>query len=206
MKVLLYDLRGHGLSERPSSGYGLTTMSDDLMCVIRKHEIKRATLIGHSFGAVLALKFAIEHPEAVERLVLVETTLPLSSPVWIEALSASSEETVLNLFPPTQRAILRQGGRRSDRLINQIVSLGQKTSLIDDLKEAADFADSEIAGVTCPVLLCNGANAADFTGETRERLASLLPNVTVKVFDAGHNLPLEMPQALTDAIRDFVIG
>ncbi len=204
MRVLLYDLRGHGLSERPPSGYGVRVMAEDLGCLIRKHALDHVTLVGHSFGAVVALRFAISHPEIVDRLVLVEPTLPLTSPDWLDALETSSEETILDLFPPTQREILQLGGRRADRLAHQITSLGQETTLIDDLQADPDISDAELEAVKCPVLLCNGTDAADFTGSTRERLVRLLPNASLRMFDAGHNVPLEAPQPLAEAIREFV--
>src|SRR5262245_63111303 len=58
-EVLLYDLRGHGLSERPASGYGLADMVADLAGLLDALQITRpVTLVGNSFGGLLAVAFA----------------------------------------------------------------------------------------------------------------------------------------------------
>jgi pimeloyl-ACP methyl ester carboxylesterase len=74
--VTVYDLRGHGRSEMPARGYGLAHMAADLAELLDQLEIGTADLIGHSYGAGVALRYALEHPARVRRLVLADAAIP----------------------------------------------------------------------------------------------------------------------------------
>ncbi|WP_214320045.1 alpha/beta fold hydrolase [Nonomuraea sediminis] len=71
--VLVPDLRGHGASDHPGS-YALTDMADDIAALLAG---RRAVVVGHSLGGVVAYVLAARHPELVERLVLEDPAPPL---------------------------------------------------------------------------------------------------------------------------------
>lgn len=73
--LLMHDMRGHGASSMPATGYGLTQLADDFRILLDELEIERVHLVGHSHGARVALVFALEHPERVESLVLADTQI-----------------------------------------------------------------------------------------------------------------------------------
>ena len=75
-RVTTYDLRGHGKTEMPAAGYSTGDMAEDLKALLDALNIQRACLVGHSFGADIALHFALRYPERAERLVLVEAGIP----------------------------------------------------------------------------------------------------------------------------------
>src|SRR5437763_12768203 len=58
-RVTAYDLRGHGYSESTPEGYTSRDMADDLLGLLRELGIERAYLLGHSFGAAIALQAAL---------------------------------------------------------------------------------------------------------------------------------------------------
>jgi pimeloyl-ACP methyl ester carboxylesterase len=72
--VILYDLRGHGNSEQPPSGYGTDDMAADLAALLDALELRdrRVIVVGHSFGGTIALRFAARFPERVCGLALLE--------------------------------------------------------------------------------------------------------------------------------------
>lgn len=72
-RVTLYDLRGHGRSDMPSSGYTPGDHARDLQGLLDSLGIERAHLMAHSFGGVVALNFACEQPERVRSLVLADS-------------------------------------------------------------------------------------------------------------------------------------
>jgi pimeloyl-ACP methyl ester carboxylesterase len=70
--VTAYDQRGHAESARPNSGYDLPTMLADLSGLMEALQIERPLLVGHSWGANLALAFAATYPDDCAELVLVD--------------------------------------------------------------------------------------------------------------------------------------
>jgi len=80
-RVTTYDLRGHGRTDAPAEGYTTRDMVDDLRGLMDALNIQSACLVGNSWGADIALHFALLHPDRVWSLVLIEPALlaPLSS-------------------------------------------------------------------------------------------------------------------------------
>jgi pimeloyl-ACP methyl ester carboxylesterase len=72
-RVTLYDLRGHGRSETPPFGYRAADLALDLRGLLDHLEIRRAHVLAHSFGGVVALNLACAHPERIASLVIADT-------------------------------------------------------------------------------------------------------------------------------------
>ncbi len=79
-RVTVYDLRGHGYSEMPPSGYTTADMAGDLHNILNHLGIRSAHLVGHSFGGAIALHYAALHPERVDGLVLADTRVRALQP------------------------------------------------------------------------------------------------------------------------------
>ncbi len=71
-RVLAFDLRGRGLSDKPSSGYSVETHCEDVKAILDGRGLNRAVLIGHSLGAFIALAFAAQSPERVSGMILMD--------------------------------------------------------------------------------------------------------------------------------------
>ena len=73
-RVIGLDLRGHGLSDKPSSGYDMPRILADLDAALETLKVKgKFVLVGHSFGGAVVTEFAAAHPNRVERIVLIAT-------------------------------------------------------------------------------------------------------------------------------------
>lgn len=71
-RVIAMDLRGRGLSDKPSKGYSIERHCKDVLALIDDLGLKRPVLMGHSLGAFISLVFSAKHPQRVDRLVLVD--------------------------------------------------------------------------------------------------------------------------------------
>lgn len=71
LRVLAVDLLGHGHSDKPDCPYLLSDFADSLGHFLDALDVPAATLCGHSFGGAIAIYFGSQHPERVERVVLV---------------------------------------------------------------------------------------------------------------------------------------
>ena len=71
------DLRGFGESDKPLNGYDYDTLSDDVRCVIDQLQLKNVTLLGHSTGGAIAIRYMARHDECgISKLVLCGAAAP----------------------------------------------------------------------------------------------------------------------------------
>src|SRR5215510_5995997 len=93
-RVIALDLRGHGLSDKPSRGYDMAQIISDLETALTLLKVKgKIVLVGHSLGGAIVTEYALKHPDRVERLILIATAgefklqpllrLALSLPAWL---------------------------------------------------------------------------------------------------------------------------
>ncbi len=80
-RVTLYDLRGHGYSEAPPTGYTSADMAEDLDALLDHLDIEQAHLVGHSFGGTVALHYATLAPRRVRSLVLADVRVRPLQPI-----------------------------------------------------------------------------------------------------------------------------
>jgi len=174
-RVLLYDLRGHGKSERVETGYDLGTMVRDLEglldvsgCGDGDHgdhgdHGEKVSLVGHSYGGLVALRYAMAHPERVARLALVDVPLTTSSIVLglepesrPDADSDDENEDLFSGLPEFLQQSLTRGSRRARNLLSTLELLLRRATLIADLKAEPDLTADDLARITCPVLCLYG--------------------------------------------------
>jgi pimeloyl-ACP methyl ester carboxylesterase len=111
-RVTAYDLRGHGRSGMPAAGYTMAGMVGDLDALLDALQIRRAHLVGHSFGARVVMHYAAFRPERVATLTIADTQLKALQPPmrlgewphwprWKRHLAAQGIE----IFPPDDEVI-----------------------------------------------------------------------------------------------------
>ncbi len=90
-RVIAYDLRGRGDSDKLEEGYSIPIHAADLSALIEELELERPILIGHSLGALIGLYFAAHYPDKLSKLVLVDAGAALpwrtaeEQPAWLTA-------------------------------------------------------------------------------------------------------------------------
>jgi pimeloyl-ACP methyl ester carboxylesterase len=82
--IIAPDLRGRGASSSVRGGYGLKAHENDLRQIINYFSSKPVTLVGHSMGAYIGVQFAVNFPEYLERLILVDGGIALPRPLDVE--------------------------------------------------------------------------------------------------------------------------
>ena len=203
-RVRLFDLRGHGRTERAREGYDVASMARDLEALAAPLGDGPIDLVGHSFGALVTLRFALDHGDRVRRLVLVEAPLPPSRFEELSQFQARSPAQMIEALPPDLRAFLASGGRKAARLVESIRFLTQDSTMMRDLAAEPDIPDAELAKVACPTLCVYGDQSS--CRAVGDRLSRALPNGTLQLLHGGHYLHLDATAALTAAIVEFLDG
>lgn len=90
-QVLTLDLRGRGLSDKPISGYSMAEHAADVLGLMDAEGITQALLVGHSFGGLLALYMAANHPERLERIIVMDAGKEATHPDTLPKIRPSLE-------------------------------------------------------------------------------------------------------------------
>lgn len=213
-RVLRWDLRGAGRSERPPGPYDPGMFADDLAALLDHLDEPRAHLVGHSGGGVVSQRFALDHPARVASLVLVSTSSEVGEKAraaWLR-LADTIEQ---NGFGPERDPDPRGFGTRFATEHPEVVrDLARRTRENDPRAYAASARafgtyawTDELVGIMAPALILQGLDDRLTPPGGSVIMARHLPRARlVMVPDAGHNLPLEMPSLFTTAILAFVAG
>ncbi|MGM0576634.1 MAG: alpha/beta fold hydrolase [Myxococcota bacterium] len=204
-RVLMYDLRGHGRSERATGGYDVPTMTDDLEAIAdAEFPGEPLTLVGHSYGALISLQLAQRDPDRVERMVLVDAPVPPTSTEELTDFLSRDPAEWVEALPLQLQDSVRQRGRRANRVLSSLHFLACETTLLADLEAQRDVTDEELAAVDIPTLCVYGEESPCL--EAGRRVAAAMPDARLEVLPGGHFLTMDAPGALTDAITGFVDG
>jgi pimeloyl-ACP methyl ester carboxylesterase len=225
-RVLDYDHRGYGLSDRPEQRYTLDTWSDDLAALLDALEIERTHVHGGSMGSFIAINFAARYPERVDKLVLGAGAVAkcdrmgiLQFRVWqhvARAYGVDSRELAEELLTKAfSRAYLdgEVGGDEALAEMQDVAARNASTEVFIDACQA--MIDTDVTGqlehVTAPTLVMVGSEDvltpldAGPGGAGARYVADHLPNATLVVFEgSGHGHYIEQPVASVEAIIDFL--
>ena len=97
--VVAPDQRGHGLSDKPSSGYDFETIARDLDGLLDAYGVEQGIVFGHSWGAYTTLYYAATRPERIVKAGLIDGGIRLFSelfPTWAEAEQQMSPPAYVN--------------------------------------------------------------------------------------------------------------
>ncbi len=201
-RVWLYDLRGHGRSERPPDGYSLDELVEDLHALREVVGIDEPMiLVGNSFGGLLALAYGTAHPEHLAGLVLVDALLP--EPGWGDGMTATlsltGEQRNAMIADSFKSWLGRSSKRKTSKLARQAEGLVEGTSLLDDVRGSPGLPLAALAVIDCPVLAIYGENSD--VRPAGERLATTLPHCTLEVREGcTHSVLWEQTAELKERI------
>jgi pimeloyl-ACP methyl ester carboxylesterase len=183
-----FDLRGHGLSDHPEQGYELSAIAEDVISGMAKLGLGQVAVVGHGWGARVALVLAARHPALVSHLILVDCphVEPRHWPGMTRerfiherdsAESYPSRERYLNTLhwemssfwsPEVEQIVLSYMYETPDGSMTERLSGEHQCQIRASLWD--DRALSYYGKVTCPVLLIPAADKPQPDDEPPERL------------------------------------
>jgi 3-oxoadipate enol-lactonase len=222
-RVTTYDLRGHGASDRPPTGYTSADMADDFRGLHAALHLKPALVVGHSFGGVVGLHAALLAPECVAGVILSDSFFPVlrhvepnygKPNVWTDlretfrSVGINLGETVnfarlfrsaAELTPEQTKSLDAVVGPVGRGWLRQLPRLAETTCGDDVLAEAGLTAE-RIASVACPVVALYDEFSPFLA--TCAWLERQLPLCTAEIIPAAKHLAVvENTAAFTDAVR-----
>jgi pimeloyl-ACP methyl ester carboxylesterase len=233
-RVTTVDLRGHGRSGMPPAGYTTRDQAADLIGLMDHIGVRRAALVGHSFGGAVALHAAVLYPARVASLVVADTrvrSLQKSQGVrqwahWQRVLAwlkrhdvelpegAKDPDFGLLRCLAERRVAGRLEGLRAERFFipfaqGSVRRAEQWIRLMDETTASTDY--KEVAGLTSEVIQHVSSPTLALYGAlshclpTQAALADLMPDCTAGTIQGvGHFHPIAAPEAFKEHVGRFV--
>lgn len=210
--VLALDFPAHGRSEGPPLAT-IREMADWLLRLLDAATLEKASIVGHSMGSLVALDCAARHPARIERIALLGTAYPMKvgeafmdaarrndhAAYDMETIWGHSSQAALGANPNPGMSMYGESLARLERLAPGV--------LYNDLRACHEYAGGEAAAakVKCPVLFVLGRRDQMTPAKAGAAFAKSVPDARLVQLEAsGHSLMTEAPDAVLDALIEFL--
>lgn len=211
-RVVIVDLRGHGRSTPTVDRFGAEVVADDMIAVLDAIGIDRAVVVGHSLGGTVGSVMAVEHPDRVSALVLVDpkyglrdTQVERSCAAMAEDPVRTSQKIFATFFTAETPSWQRFWHERSVAARSpEWVAWTYQAMFGPGTLGRRSVAQSYLAGRRCPTLAVYAGSA----GESAEWDRSLPHGSAdrIVVWDgAGHFLHQERPAEFAQLMREWLV-
>jgi esterase len=204
-RVLTYDRRGSWRSDRPDS-YERTTVrehADDALALVRALDAEPAVLIGRSYGGTVALELALQHPESVRALALLEAgPMGLSAEYdeWFERLAETLERAVGERgIDAVGEVVLREvfGAREDLPDVWRDVFTTNSPALLAEIRGGERLSDNALlAELRVPTLIVAAEESPDPLQHATAGLVRALPEARFERVGGDHAIDPAGPEVL----------
>jgi 3-oxoadipate enol-lactonase len=212
-RVLRYDVRGHGKSAVPTSER--YSHADDLKALLNNFGIVRAHLIGQSMGGEIALNAALNYPECVRSLVLVDSAL--GGYQWSDEWNASwmpiftaaitqGKAGILELVLKHPLLAFTMKNPAVNPLLTQIMSEYSAWHFLnaDPVQHPEPPATQRLDQVRVPTLIIVGEHELPDFHAIAAKLKQILGSTCTVLEGYGHVVPMEAPNRFNELVLEFL--
>lgn len=217
MKVVAYDQRGLGQTDKPDTDYTMADYADDAAALMDSLDWKQADVIGVSFGGMVAMHLALRHPDRIRKLVLCCSSPGGSMPSYPfhelpEDISAEQRTRQLMGINDTRRDELWQAEHEEQvqKIINYTIDHGiadhQTPAFLAGarrqlLARADHDVEAQLSEIHMPTLVCAGRYDGIAPPENQEAMKARIPDAELQWFEGGHLFLIQDKAAWPAIIR-----
>jgi 3-oxoadipate enol-lactonase len=211
-RVLRYDTRGAGMSQKVRGKLGIDTMADDIAALLDHIGIAgKVALAGIAVGGAIALHFAARHPERASAVAVGSPATGMApdrraaalervAKVEAAGMAFAVENSMLSGYAPELRGDIARFERfRARWLGNDPLSY----ATISRMLVATDMQD-ELASLRCPVLVIGGSLDRVRPPPLAEAVAEVIPGARYVEVRTGHYMAVQTPELISDCIEEFL--
>jgi pimeloyl-ACP methyl ester carboxylesterase len=228
--VIAPDLLGHGKSDKPRADYSVAAYANGMRDLLSVLDIEHVTVIGHSLGGGVAMQFAYQFPQLVERLILVGAggvTKDVNIALRIASVPMGSEALALLRLPmvlPALQVLGRVGGalfgstgvgRDLPDVVRILADLPEPTAssafartlraVVDWRGQVVTMLDRCYLTESVPVQLIWGSRDSVIPVEHARMAHSAMPGSQLEVFDGSGHFPFhDDPDRFVELVEKFI--
>jgi pimeloyl-ACP methyl ester carboxylesterase len=204
--VYAIDQIGFGQSDKPLLDYRIATFTDFLYGFMQAEKIAKATMVGNSFGGWIALDFAVQHPEMVDKLVLVDAAgLPWQGPLPdLNPSTIAGWRTLIELVFYDKKMVSDEGVMQAftQHMRNNDGYTIQRT--VANFAQP-QFEDGKLASIHAATLVAWGRQDELIPLASGEKLRDGIAGAKLRVFEhCGHVPQIEKSAEFNQALLEFL--
>lgn len=212
LRVLRYDLRGSGMSEKLRGTQRLDTLADDVRCLLDDLAVDGPVIaLGAAVGAMIAAGFTTRYPDRVDRLVLVAPTFgvpphrknqatTMAAAVESDGTRAIAEMVLPDAFPEE----FWSDRKRKDEAVARWLGADPEGYAATYRMLIDTDVHAELARIECPTLAIAATHDRFNPPDVVERAVAAIPDCSIDMIEGGHFLAVQSPDDLARAIADFL--
>ncbi|OUM84410.1 MAG: hypothetical protein BAA01_00890 [Bacillus thermozeamaize] len=215
-RLLLFDNRGAGRTEKPAVEYSIPMFAQDTAALMSQVGIEKAHILGVSMGGMIAQEFALHYPERVDKLVLVCTncggaqSVPASPEVlgWLANRNVSPDELKQRqlklLFPDSFVAEQPDKVERFwERVSRAPIPLEAFQRQLGAIQRFGTY--DRLDRITSPTLVMTGSEDILVPPRNSEILAERIPGARLEIFPGGgHGFTGQFPEKFCQVVEQFL--
>jgi len=211
-QVITYDLRGHGKSDKPPGPYSIQLFASDTAELIGSLGIGKTHVVGLSLGGVIAFQLALEAPELLRSMVIVNSGPEFIVRTLKERLSLFQRFFIVRLLGMRQmgkvlakRLLPKPEQSNLRRIFIERWAENDKRAYLDSLQAMVGWSVTRhLNAVNCPVLVVSAAQ--DYTPVSyKEAYAAKMAKAEVMVIpDSRHLTPVDQSDHFNEALLAFL--
>ena len=209
--VLLYDKRGHGLTDTANDTKGLEDYAEDLWHLINYLSIETCVVVGLSVGGIIAQILAYHHPERIEKLILCDTRHKIGiGHLWDDRIFHIKQSGITNISEDLMKrwfapSFHREHPEKVAGYKNMLERMDVR-GYVQTCEAIRDADTTEIAKrIAVPVLCHVGSEDRSTPPEELQQLSALIQGACYKVIQGSGHLPcVDNPIVLSKLILDFI--
>ena len=211
-QVIVFDVRGHGQSDKPPGPYSIPLFAQDTALLIEKLNLPPLPVIGISMGGMIAFQLTLDRPELVKQLVCINTLPEFVARTFKERFNIWQRFLVLRLlgmrkigeilskrmFPKPEHATIRttfveRWSENDPRAYRDAMQAIVGWSVMDHISE-----------IDCPTLVLASDNDYSSVAEKQAFVTNIPGSKLVVIKDARHALPVERPDEFNAELEKFI--
>ncbi len=212
--VVAVDMRGHGLSAKPRGKYTIEQMANDIAELMQKLDLKSAHCIGLSLGAMVLLQLALDRPELIKSMVIVNATPKVDRSTFrkkrliairffivrVLGLNVAGKILAKKLFPHPEQIQRRKKFLKYWLRNRKHAYLSVARAIIN-----WDISD-ELHKINIATLVVSGE--FDYTSvEVKKKYMRCIKNARLEVVkNSGHATPADQPEYFNKIVKKFIRG
>lgn len=209
--ILLFDKRGHGLSDVAENTNGLEDFADDVLALIQYLSIGQCVPVGLSVGGMIAQLLAFKSPQKIEKLILCDTRHKIgNAQIWNERIAMIKEKGIAAVSDGVMQRWFSERFRNEQPVqLSGYQNMLERTPATGYIKTCEAIRDADLTEIAkqikIPALCVVGSEDKSTLPEEVKNLADLIEGSVFKIIEGSGHIPcVDNPEALSKLIIDFI--